>query len=92
MKDIRRRVSLQCPTCGKTDFQFDEAAGPSGIVTCTFCGRQGMGTSEMTAFAKTPFGQDQRGGQGCQACRSIVASARMRCGSHVAVGDGLRGH
>ena len=38
MKDIRRQVSLQCPTCGKTDFQFDEAAGPSGIVTCASCG------------------------------------------------------
>jgi uncharacterized Zn finger protein (UPF0148 family) len=40
MKDIRRQVSLQCPTCGKTDFQFDKAAGPSGIVTCASCGRQ----------------------------------------------------
>jgi transcription initiation factor IIE alpha subunit len=40
MNNIRRQVSLQCPTCGKTDFQFDEAAGPSGIITCASCGRQ----------------------------------------------------
>ena len=40
MKDIRRQVSLQCPTCCRTDFQFDKAAGPGGIVTCTSCGRQ----------------------------------------------------
>lgn len=40
MTDIRCQVSLQCPTCGKTDFQFNEAACPNGVVTCASCGRQ----------------------------------------------------
>ena len=32
-----RTISMLCPTCGRTQFEYD-GADPSGEVTCTVCG------------------------------------------------------
>jgi predicted RNA-binding Zn-ribbon protein involved in translation (DUF1610 family) len=36
-----RSISLLCPTCGSSDFSYDEGVDVTGqIVTCTSCGRE----------------------------------------------------
>lgn len=41
MEQKKRQVSLQCPTCGGTDFEHDDAdTSSAAIVTCVQCNRE----------------------------------------------------
>lgn len=45
-KDYSRSVSMQCSTCGGTDFEFDEDGGP---IRCTGCDRVYATKDELIA-------------------------------------------